>query len=112
MNQRRREDMMMVDEQSVTAEILAAMHEFNEQGLPGPRLTVDAGAALFGADAPLDSLGLVNLILLVEERLAGRFGAAVSLADERALSQERSPFRNVKSLAEYALRSIRELHND
>ena len=102
----------MVDEQSVTGEILAAMREFNEQGLPGPQLTINSEAALFGGDAPLDSLGLVNLILLVEERLADRFGLSVSLADERALSQERSPFRDVKSLAAYAVRTIRELPHD
>jgi acyl carrier protein len=98
----------MIDEQSVTDEILAAIREFNEQGGPDQRLTVTPDTTLFGHGAPLDSLGLVSLILLVEERIAARFAIAVSLADERALSQERSPFRNVKSLADYALRAIRE----
>lgn len=103
---------MKVDEQAVTAEILAAMREFNEQSVPGGQLDVTPDAPLFGADAPLDSLGLVNLILLVEERIATQFGTPISLADERALSQERSPFRNVKSLTAYTLRSIDELRRD
>jgi acyl carrier protein len=57
---------------------------------------------LFGRNGVFDSLGLVSLIVGVEEVLSDQFGASVSLADERAMSQANSPFRTIRSLAEYA----------
>lgn len=58
---------------------------------------------IFGPGAPLDSLGLVNLLADLEYRLAERFGRDVVLASERAMSRGRSPFRDLDSLTEYAL---------
>lgn len=57
---------------------------------------------LFGRSGVFDSLGLVSLIVGVEEAIADRYGVSVSLADERAMSQASSPFRTIRSLAEYA----------
>jgi acyl carrier protein len=66
----------------------------------GARLQVSADAAIFGPDSPLDSLGLVALLLDIEEALQDAGYPAV-LSDERAMSQTRSPFRSVKSLVDY-----------
>lgn len=63
---------------------------------------------LFGRDGLLDSLGLVTLIVSVEQAIEDRFGVRVSLADDRAMSQARSPFRTVGALADYAVRLIEE----
>ena len=57
--------------------------------------------ALLGGKSVLDSLGLVRLVLEVEQRVEDRYGASISLADERAMSQQRSPFRTVATLADY-----------
>jgi acyl carrier protein len=54
-----------------------------------------------GKDGKLDSLGLVNFIVAVEERLSKELGAELVLADSRAMSQKSSPFRTVKSLVDY-----------
>jgi len=78
--------------QEVLAELGA---ELPEGTTPGP------DTALLGRGAVLDSLGLVRLVLEVEERVQDAFDVSVSLADERAMSQQRSPFRSVASLAEY-----------
>jgi hypothetical protein len=59
-------------------------------------------AELFGRGGPLDSMALVSLIIEVETAIEDRFGVAVLLADERAVSRERSPFRTVGSFAGYA----------
>jgi len=67
---------------------------------PGP------DTPLFGDDGALDSVGLVSLVVGVEQALEERFGAVVSLADEKALSQRHSPYRTVESLAEYASRQL------
>lgn len=56
---------------------------------------------LYGAGSDIDSLGLVGLLVELEERVSDRYGAPISLTDEHAMSQEHSPFRTVGSLAEY-----------
>ena len=56
---------------------------------------------LFGDGACLDSMGLVTLIVDLEEDIYRELGARVSLADERAMSRLTSPFRSVNQLATY-----------
>ena len=57
-------------------------------------------ARLFGDGSNLDSLGLVTLLIDIEDSLADH-GCHVSLMDEKAMSRKRSPFRSVESLAQY-----------
>lgn len=80
--------------------ILSAIEEVNEILPPEMRLSSDPEAVIFGKGGKLDSLGLVNLVLAVEERLADR-GWKVSLTDERAMSQNRSPFRSIQALTSF-----------
>ena len=56
---------------------------------------------LFGRRSSLDSLGLVSLIVDVEERVSEEFGRDIVLVDEKAMSQKVSPFLSVGSLARY-----------
>ena len=67
-------------------------------------LSVDLGpdTRLFGRDGLLDSMGIVSLIVAVEQAIEDRHGALVSLADERALSQSSGPYRTISTLADYA----------
>lgn len=67
-----------------------------------------ADSVLFGQEGYFDSLGLVSLVMVVEEAIGERFGHGITLADQRAMSQSTSPFRSVDSLASYAETLIRE----
>jgi acyl carrier protein len=51
----------------------------------------------------LDSLGLVTLVVDLEERLEDELDLPVSLATEHALSRRHSPFRTVGTLTAYVL---------
>ena len=88
--------------QDIEILIVNAAREVAEQG--GHDIPADVGrdTRLFGERGIFDSLGLVSLIVGVEEGLWDQFGKEVSLADERALSRKRSPFRSIGTLAEYA----------
>ncbi|HEY41135.1 MAG TPA: acyl carrier protein [Dehalococcoidia bacterium] len=81
--------------------IYASMRTINEQKDRGDRLELKEDTCLFGRESKLDSLGLVNLIVDIEQRLTDGFGVEISLTDERAMSPENSPFMNVKSLTDY-----------
>lgn len=67
---------------------------------------------LFGDRGILDSMGLVSLITDLEEKFEQESNVSIILADERALSQKRSPFRTVSSLSEYIFRLIKERKQD
>jgi hypothetical protein len=68
--------------------------------------SLDSATPLFGRGGALDSLGLVTLIIAVEQAIEDRYGVSLCLADEKAMSQQYSPYRNIGSLAEYASRVI------
>ena len=63
---------------------------------------VGSQTPLFGRHGLLDSLGLVSLVISVEQGIEDAAGVTVSLADERAFSRSQSPYLTVGSLAEYA----------
>lgn len=56
---------------------------------------------LFGENGLLGSLGMINLILELEETLYEEYQVDLVIADEKALSMKRSPFRDVASLVDY-----------
>lgn len=89
----------------LTTLILETLREMEESGLFVLNgLTVDS--PLFGKNGLLDSIGLVTLIVAIEQGIEDRYHKAVSLADEKAFSQKKSPFRSVDSLATYAAELI------
>lgn len=89
-----------MDRSKIIATVLEAVEQANRSRVPEQQLQTSPEAALFGAPSPLDSLGLVALLIDIEEAFE-RQGHPIVLSDERALSQSRSPFRNVSSLADY-----------
>jgi acyl carrier protein len=85
---------------ALEAIVLECVARLNEGRRPGDLLDVKPDAAIFGHGSRLDSLGLVTLLIEIEEQLAVR-GRSVTLADARAMSQTRSPFRDVPALVGY-----------
>jgi hypothetical protein len=98
----------MTVSQPVVDAINSAVDDLNEILDPAERLGKSPEEALLGKDARLDSLGLVNLIVLVEEKIQQQFGVGITLVDERAMSQSKSPFRTLGSLAEFVEEQLNE----
>jgi acyl carrier protein len=85
----------------VTQAIFRAIDQLNQGRAPAQRLARSEGAVLIGKDAVLDSLGLVNFVVAVEEEVAEAFGVSVNIADEKARTHPHTPFATVRSLAAY-----------
>jgi len=81
--------------------IIATARELGEEEV-GDTSNWTAETPLFGDDGVLDSMGLVTLVVAVEQAIEDRYEAQAGLADDKAMSQARSPYRNVASLAAYA----------
>ena len=94
--------------QPVGDAVNSAVDDLNEILDPDERIGKSPDEALIGNDARLDSLGLVNLIVLVEEKIQQKFGVGITLVDERAMSQSKSPFRTLGSLAEFVEEQLNE----
>ena len=56
---------------------------------------------LFGGNGQLDSLGLVSLVVNIEEDIEQELGIILVLADEKALSRRTSPFSRIGNLIDY-----------
>jgi len=67
---------------------------------------------LIGRRSFLDSLTLVSVIVDIEQKVNDEYGVSISIADERAMSQEKSPFRTIGTLAEYVKLLIKEQKQD
>lgn len=91
----------------ILAVVLQSLKTTNLARDPASQLAVSPEAPVFGPGSPLDSLGLLTLLLDVEEDLQ-HAGCQVRLSDDRAMSQKRSPFRTVESLVDYIGRIARE----
>lgn len=89
--------------------VLESVAELNLQLDASQQLELTPDTQLFGRGSRLDSLGLVNLIVLVEEKAADTFGKSVTIADERAMSQKSSPFRTVRTLSDYLFGLLKEV---
>ena len=80
--------------------ILEALHLSNLAREDDRQLTVTPDAPLFGDSGQLDSMGLVALIIDIEDALR-EAGYDVILTAERAMSRAHSPFKDVSSLVAY-----------
>jgi acyl carrier protein len=69
--------------------------------MSGASEPVGPSTRLFGPSGVLDSLGLVSVLVEVEQRIADAGEGPVSVMDDRAMSQKHSPFATVDSLADY-----------
>ncbi|HMO49567.1 MAG TPA: hypothetical protein PKE26_03405 [Kiritimatiellia bacterium] len=70
------------------------------RGIPHPP-EINRDTLMFGEGGPIDSMGIVMMVVDVEEAVRAKFGQTVSLADDRAMSQRNSPYRSIGSLTDY-----------
>jgi D-alanine--poly(phosphoribitol) ligase subunit 2 len=81
--------------------IIKSISEINLGLAKESQLEKSTDTILLGGDGNLDSLGLINLIVTVEQNIQDEFESMITLADERAMSQKESPFKTVGSLEDY-----------
>jgi hypothetical protein len=88
--------------------IYDAIDEINEDLEQSEKILKTDVAQIFGTGSSLDSMGLVNLITLIEQRIEDETGKFISIADEKAMSMQSSPFKTVATLKEYIANLLNE----
>jgi acyl carrier protein len=99
---------MTQDTDRITDLIWDAIEEVNALLPEDSRITRREDAVLLGAAGGLDSFGLVNLVVALEQRIEDEFGVVLTLADEKAMSHRRSPFRSVQTLRDYVAELLKQ----
>jgi len=92
-----------VDKSKIVELLYAAVDDLNQQLRKDARLEKSPATILTGEGGRLDSLGLLNLLVFTEQRLETAFGVSVMLADDEAMAQDPSPFRNLDALTDHAI---------
>ncbi len=91
----------MTNKKEIRGIIISALIQLKEEMEDSLETEINDDTVLIGQEGILDSLGLVNLIVSTEQKIEEELGMIITLADEQALSQKNSPFRNVGSLVDY-----------
>jgi len=91
--------------QEIVFDAIAMTNNMREEDRQIPRSET---TELFGTNGHLDSMGLVAFLIDIEELLLDE-DLQVTLSDERAMSQSKSPFRTVDTLISYIEMLIKEL---
>jgi acyl carrier protein len=91
----------MNDPENIVAAIYRAVDWINGELPPDRQLVKAPETRLLGSESALDSMHLVSLIIAIEREVEESFGVELTLADERALSMNASPFRSIHALADY-----------
>lgn len=64
--------------------------------------------AFLGKSAVCDSVNLVAYLVALEEQVNTEFKVQVALMDDKAMSQTKSPFRTVATLADFIASLVQE----
>ena len=95
-------------QQKIEKIIIEVLNEINEE-LENENLNNPTSETkLYGGSGALDSLALVSFITDLEERISDEFEKDIVLADEKAMSQRTSPFRDVETLTNYIQKLLEE----
>jgi ClpP class serine protease len=97
----------MIEREKALEVVLSCLREAVEQA-GGDAAAVVADTPIVGPGAVIDSIGVVSLIVDIEQKLEMDHQVSVTLASDRAMSQKNSPFRTPNALADHVLTTERE----
>lgn len=91
----------MVEKNTIDMIVFNSIKEMNSELSEKQKIQQSRQTVLFGKGGILDSLSLVNLIIIIEQNINEELDISITIADERAMSQKNSPFKTVGTLSDY-----------
>ena len=98
-----------INKEIATNLIFEGIKDYNTQVNKKNQLPISIELELFSENGVLDSLGLVNLIMSIEEQFEDYLDTSIVIADEKAMSQKNSPFQSVQSMADYLSKELQNI---
>lgn len=98
----------MEKKEKIIITIYSAIDDINELFSEEKKLDKSPTTILFDKSGKLDSLGIVNLIVAIEEKIEENFNTSISLIEGINNSQKNNYFKTIGSLADYINNTLRE----
>ena len=91
----------MATHEKITQMLFSVIDELNQLRPTEEHLEKDLETPLAGDFGRLDSTGLINLIVVTEQKTAEELSMPILLTDDRTMSQVNQVFRTLGTLADY-----------
>lgn len=98
---------MGINKERVVKVIFSAVDQVNLQLSRENQLSKAIDTAIFGAGAKLDSLGFINFIVALEQKIEDEFQETI-LMDNIEISRKNNPFRSIGALANHISLRLKE----
>jgi D-alanine--poly(phosphoribitol) ligase subunit 2 len=97
---------MNIDSKAIEQIIFKCIEELNRQLSPESKLQNSLDAILVGEGGALDSLGLITLIVSLEEAVQEETGICMALLEEELLVDSEGPFHTVGSIVNWIISKL------
>jgi hypothetical protein len=101
----------MTMHEKITQMLFSVVDELNQLRPTEEHLEKKLEAPLAGDFGRLDSSGLINLIVVTEQKADEELGVPILLTDDRTMSQVKNVFRTLGTLADYIHQLLNEKEN-
>ncbi|MDX2498885.1 MAG: acyl carrier protein [Deltaproteobacteria bacterium] len=91
----------MARHEEITRMLFSVVDELNQLRPAAEHLEKNLESPLAGDAGILDSAGLINLIVITEQKTVDDLGTPILLTDDRTMSQAKEVFGTLGSLADY-----------
>ena len=98
----------MPNDDRILGAVYRAVDELNKQLPKGVHVEKSLETPLYGKQGKLESIDVVTLIMEIEDQIRDEFGTSVTIADDRAMSQQNSPFLTIQTLTDYVTELLKE----
>jgi len=99
---------MQISKAEILKILYQAIGELNEQFQDCAQIVVSENTILLGEGGQLDSLGVVNFVIAIEERIEARFGVFFAVPVETLSMGSEDPWRSIGSLADYLAKQLND----
>ena len=94
--------------EEITRMLFGVIDELNQLRPAEEHLEKNLETPLAGDSGRLDSAGLINLIVVTEQKTAAELGRPILLTDDRTMSQVKQVFGTLGTLADYIQQLLNE----
>lgn len=98
----------MSNQDRIVGAVYRAVDELNKQLPKGVQVEKSLPTPLYGKHGKLESIDVVTLIMEVEDQIGAEFGTSITIADDRTMSQQNSPFLTIQTLTDYVTELLKE----
>ena len=96
---------MTANKNSIIEIIFTSIKEVNENQPSNNKLKLKKDELLVSDKSKIDSLGLITLLVNIEDKINKTYNVRLNLLEENYISDEKTPFQTIDNLAEW-------LHNN